>query len=180
MLNQFNIANGYRKMGFGMGSKGNRLAQNLENRSFSRLLIHISAWHFYQVHQQNHDVRSTHSEKHYIFLVSLSQMHEKYCHFTFIVRNSQIQHKIMKLTERQHRRNNFFFPPYHTVLCQMRICSSKERNVSSCTKVQKTCYTDGCTDPDFTKCQGHITPADPSLTSILFCFWQLLSQAKLQ
>ena len=90
MLNQFNIANGYRKMGFGMGSKGNRLAQNLENRSFSRLLIHISAWHFYQVHQQNHDVRSTHSEKHYIFLVSLSQMHEKYCHFTFIVRNSQI------------------------------------------------------------------------------------------
>ena len=73
-----------------MGSKGNRLAQNLENRSFSRLLIHISAWHFYQVHQQNHEVRSTHSEKHYIFLVSLSQMHKKYCHFTFIVRNSQI------------------------------------------------------------------------------------------
>ena len=73
-----------------MGSKGNRLAQNLENRSFSRLLIHISAWHFYQVHQQNHKVRSTHSEKHYIFLVSLSQMHKKYCHFTFIVRNSQI------------------------------------------------------------------------------------------
>ena len=90
MLNQFNIANGYRKVGFGMGSKGNSLAQNLENRSFSKLLIHISAWLFYQVHQQNHEVRPTHSEKHYIFLVSLSQMHEKYCHFTFIVRNSQI------------------------------------------------------------------------------------------
>ena len=81
---------GTEKMGFGVGSKGNRLAQNLENRSFYRLLIHISAWLFYQVHHQNHEVGSTHSEKHYIFLVSLSQMHEKYCHFTFIVRNSQI------------------------------------------------------------------------------------------
>lgn len=120
MSNQFNLANvRYRKLGFGVGSKGNRLAQNLENRSFSRLPIHISACLFYQIHHQNHQVMSTLSEKHYIFLVSLSQMHEKYCHFTFIVRISQVQCKIMKLTERQRRRNNngFFFPslPYCTM-----------------------------------------------------------------